>query len=344
MQATKWIAYVQVLSEEERINQYIDELVQAGKRMEEPLVLFLDTEIADFKTAYKRVSLIQVLPRDFDDVTILDVLDKPKCISHFIENVMLKSEITKIFHNAPFDLQFLGGEDCPSVTCTLKLCREVPYHIFPFKAFSLDAVAEQLISADTETPDEFKQTLLYTDKEEMQSSDWGVRPLSNEQLQYCAKDVVVLNYIHDRLCFILQPLSDLDSGSIESLEGRMNHISSQWKSLDSEMNHLQECLRSVMIKNEVLETPYHKLSTYDRTTTQVPLKVLASVISEKNADVDFQIVLTAKLLKELNKVGIDLSDFEHIKKGSVTVNKQPSWRLISKGGLHGKADSQKIVE
>ena len=81
--------------------------------------LWLDTEIADWQTKYPRLSLIQVLANP-QDVTgessyILDVLNKPEIVSEFIDRIMVNAGIEKVFHNASFDLRYLGRKQAKNV-------------------------------------------------------------------------------------------------------------------------------------------------------------------------------------------------------------------------------------
>ncbi len=91
--------------------------------------LWLDTEVADWQTNRPRLSLIQVLgdPKDLtgDRVYILDVLDKPDLVAYFINQIMVNPNITKIFHNANYDLRFLGREQAKNVICTYKLAQKI---------------------------------------------------------------------------------------------------------------------------------------------------------------------------------------------------------------------------
>lgn len=75
-------------------------------------VLWLDTEVAEWWTSQPKLSLIQVLA-DVQDLNgtstyLLDVLDRPDLVQLFISQVMANPVIEKVFHNANYDLRFLG--------------------------------------------------------------------------------------------------------------------------------------------------------------------------------------------------------------------------------------------
>lgn len=153
-------------------------------------ILWLDTEIADWQTSSPRLSLIQVLSQP-DDRTgaaafILDVLDQPDLIQHFIQTLMVDLAIEKVFHNAPFDLRYLGQAQAQNVTCTLKLARRIGKAKLGTSNLKLKTLAAELCQ--------------FTNVDaEAQSSDWGQRDLSSDQLHYAAMDVVYLAAVHRSL-------------------------------------------------------------------------------------------------------------------------------------------------
>lgn len=77
-------------------------------------ILWLDTEVADYDSKTPRLSLIQILADSTDltgeGVTILDVLERPDLTDYFITKILLVDRIEKVFHNASYDCQFLGGK------------------------------------------------------------------------------------------------------------------------------------------------------------------------------------------------------------------------------------------
>ena len=67
-------------------------------------ILWVDTEVADYKSRQPRLSLIQVLTDGGeirgDRVYLLDVLDSQENADIFIKKIMTNSQIEKVFHNA----------------------------------------------------------------------------------------------------------------------------------------------------------------------------------------------------------------------------------------------------
>ena len=153
-------------------------------------ILWLDTEIADWNTPYPKLSLIQVLaePTDLtgESAYILDVLHKPELAAYFINKIMVNLQIEKVFHNASFDLKYLGGQLAQNVTCTLKLARKIRREVLQVSNLQLKTLAIELCHFSN------------VNKEE-QASDWGKRPLTEKQLYYAAMDTVYLAAVHRRL-------------------------------------------------------------------------------------------------------------------------------------------------
>ena len=158
--------------------------------------LWIDTEIADWYTDKPKLALIQVLA-DYTDLTgesayIFDVLDKPDLAVYFINQIMVNSQIEKVFHNAGFDLKYLGKELAQNVTCTLKIARKITKEVLETTNLKLKTLAAELCQFS------------HVDAEEG-TSDWGKRPLTQKQLNYAAMDTVYLATVHYRLLEISNP-------------------------------------------------------------------------------------------------------------------------------------------
>jgi S-DNA-T family DNA segregation ATPase FtsK/SpoIIIE len=193
---------MQYLTDPGEIKYVISELASAK-------VLWVDTEIADWYTENPRLSLIQVLAdsRDLTGVSayILDVLDQDDLATEFINQIMVNSSIEKVFHNASFDLKYLGGELATNVTCTLKIARKITRERLQVSNLKLKTLASELchfINVDAESG----------------ASNWRTRPLSQKQLQYAAMDTVYLAAVH-------RSLLDMENNISEPVKERPSHPS-----------------------------------------------------------------------------------------------------------------------
>lgn len=260
-------------------------------------ILWLDTEVADYKTDTPKLSLIQILEhstpvrgdrnellQSAERVSILDVLDQPSLVDEFIEQIMLNPEIEKVFHNASYDLNFLGKKKAKNVTCTWEMAKKIPYYLVPLPNFQLKTLAEKLCH------------LPPLDKTE-QGSDWGRRPLSANQLYYAKMDAVYVAQVHHRLLQINEP--EPEKEDIEALTLRYRQIEHRWRQLDTEMNQIKERLKAAMNAQKVKEIKGFKLTSQTRTTKKVPFSPLAKMTQGLGIDLDLSVTLTKQLQKEL---------------------------------------------
>ena len=156
--------------------------------------LWLDTEVADWNTPNPRLSLIQVLANPTDRIGkyayIFDVLEQPDVVNDFIDQIMVNPRIEKVFHNASFDLKFLGEKQANNVSCTYKMVKKLtrrnranPLEVSNKKLKTLAVELCQFSNVDTEE----------------QQSDWGQRPLTEKQINYAKMDTVYLAHVHRHL-------------------------------------------------------------------------------------------------------------------------------------------------
>ncbi|KST65262.1 ribonuclease D [Mastigocoleus testarum] len=257
--------------------------------------LWMDTEVADYQSRNPKLSLIQILDNANDlsgkCTYILDVLNKTELVDEFIELVMLNPAVEKVFHNASYDLRFLGKKKAKNVTCTYQLAKKIPYYILPLPNYRLETLAVKLCNFQD------------VDKEQ-QSSDWGQRPLSEEQIEYAYLDCIYLAQVHLRLQELMEQISPSPaSEDLLSLGERYIQVEEQLKLLKSEYEHLQERMKSAMQEQNLSETAHLQLLDYERTTMKVQFQELVKFVENQAINLDFPINLTQKLQKDL---GINL--------------------------------------
>ncbi len=256
--------------------------------------LWVDTEVADYNTRNPRLSLIQVLhsAEDLtgDRVSILDVLDKPELAADFTEQIMLNPAIEKVFHNASYDLKFLGKTTAVNVTCTYEIAKKIPYYLLSVPNLKLKTLAEKLCFFPPINQNE-------------QKSDWGVRPLSTSQLNYAKMDAVYVSQVHKQLLKLLQ-ISEKDpkEEDLTALVQRYRAIEHQWKLINTEIEHLQERIKKAMQAQEITETSFCELKNYQRKVTKVAFDQLANLVQTSGIELNFPVTLTQKLQKELGDI------------------------------------------
>jgi ribonuclease D len=275
-------------------------------------ILWLDTEVADFRSKNSKLSLIQVLD-DPDDMSgerifILDVLEQPDVVADFVSLVMINPAIEKVFHNASYDLKYLGGsKKAKNVTCTKEMAKKIPYHLLPLPNYKLETLASELCN--------FKNV----DKQQ-QTSDWGRRPLTDEQIEYAYLDCIYLAQVHQALLELNEETnSDPETDDIVFLTTRYKQIEDQYKLLSSEYEHLQERIKKAMQAQNISETSEFKLNSYERTTVKVALGELVKLVRQ-GINIDFPVTLTQQLQKDLG---------ENLEQLNVDIEKTATLRLTS---------------
>jgi ribonuclease D len=297
---------MQYFTDTDYIISLIDKYTQAE-------VLWVDTEVADFKSRNPKLSLIQVLNTSGDnlkeDVAILDVLDRSEIIDIFIQKIMLNPSIEKVFHNAKYDLKFLGKNKAENITCTLEMAKDIPYYLLPLPDLSLKTLAESLCD------------IVAVDKSQ-QGSDWGKRPLTTIQLTYANLDPVYLYMVHQKLLqlkLITNPNPNTEN--ITVLAERYLKLKQQLQALESECTHFESRLKAAMQAQNVSETVNLKISPVSRHTFKVDFNQLAEIVNQNNIQLDFPVTLTQKLQKELGQIVEQLSLQEEV---------SHSWRITAK--------------
>lgn len=275
--------------------------------------LWIDTEVADYNSRSPKLSLIQVLD-DPTDLTgnrtyILDVLEHADVVADFIEQIMINPAIEKVFHNASYDLKNLGNKKAKNITCTMEMAKKIPYYILPLPNYQLKTLVTELCHFH------------HVDKTE-QTSDWGQRPLTEEQIEYAEFDCIYLAQVYLRLVELEQKSNpEPTTEDLIVLSARYTQLEQQHKLLNSEFDHLQERIKKAMQAQNISETSDFKLSSYTRTTSKVPFVELAKLVQSQGINLDFPITLTQKLQKELG---------DNIEKLPVDTEKNISWRLTMK--------------
>lgn len=286
-------------------------------------ILWVDTEIADYKSN-PRLSLIQVLADSTDatgDATfLLDVLDKPELAKNFINQIMVNPDIEKVFHNASYDIRFLGNDDAQNVTCTLQMARKIPAYILPLPNRQLKTLIETLCG------------IAYVDKTE-QSGNWANRPLSQKQLEYAKMDAVYLAKVHQRLREILaQSYPDPATENLTALGGKYQEIESRWKPLDSEIAEVKERFKAGMLAQNLKDSSYFKLSS--SIAMKVDFMTLAKLMQTEGIELNFPVTLTKEIQKQLGEVIAD---------PSLEVEDIASWRLNSTIKQGRKSTTKKVA-
>ncbi len=269
--------------------------------------LWVDTEIADFNTENPQLSLIQVTA-DYRDLTgdrvyIFDVLDQPELSQFFISQIMVNSRIEKVFHNAKYDLKFLGDDQAKNVTCTLEMAKNIPYYLLPVPNYQLKTLVKSLCN-------------LSVDKSE-QTGNWGQRLLTDKQLQYAKMDVIYLVQVDQLLRKLTEQISfDPVTEDLTLLTEKYQKIESEWQPLDVEISQIKEKIKEIMQTQELEKYNHFHLSS--SVSLKVDFSQLAQLTYTEGIELDFWITLTKDIQKQLGRF---------INDPSLEIAEIPTWRL-----------------
>lgn len=254
-------------------------------------ILWLDTEVANYNTKNPQLSLLSILayPENTDGsrTCIIDVLNRPDLVDFFVSQIMKNENITKVFHNAKYDLNFLGRNQAKKVICTLELARKIPYYLLPVQSYSLKNLTEYLTDFS------------YVSKAE-QASNWEIRPLTKKQLEYAAMDPVYLAQIYEKLLQIeAKSNPDPQEDDLEYLSKKYLEIEHEWKLLDSQINHVKDRLKKAMLAQNKQKYGVFSVSKSERNTVKTDFMELVKLANTKDIKLDFMITLTKAIQNEL---------------------------------------------
>ena len=270
-----------------------EEMKDVINDLQETDILWIDTEVADYDTKNPRLSLIQILayPHDLagDRTYIFDVLNNSNILTFFIDKIMKNEQITKVFHNAQYDLRFLGKKQANNILCTLELAKQIPFYILPIKKYNLKTLTEYFTDFSQVNKDE-------------QGSDWGMRPLSSQQLQYAQMDCVYLAQIYQKLILLEKEFaSDAQTENIEELLQRYQELEEHWLYLDSEIKDLKNKIKAAMLAQNQPENPLFKLTTSHRKTIKTKMQDLIDLAITNHLDLEFKITLTKDMQSDIGQ-------------------------------------------
>ena len=148
----------------------------------------VDTETLGLNHSRDPLCLVQLSSGDGEAHIVQ--LDRSNYEAPNLKALFTDPDITKIFHFARFDVAVIKNYlkiDCSPIYCT--------------------RVASRLVRTYTDKHglrDNCRELLGVELNKQMQSSDWGTKELSKEQLSYAANDVLYLHALQDKLNEMLQ--------------------------------------------------------------------------------------------------------------------------------------------
>jgi ribonuclease D len=222
---------------------------------------------------------------------------------------MVNDAIEKVFHNAGYDVKYLGAKKAKNITCTLEMAKKIPVYLLPLPNYQLKTLATKLCN-------------FHDINKQEQTSDWGKRPLTEEQIEYAYLDCIYLAQVHLRLLELEANLKiDPIREDLSLLTARYIEIEQQQKIIKSEFEHLQERVKQAMLVQNISETSSCKLTSYERKTIKTQFQELVDLVENQGVDLDFTITLTEDIRKNL---GVNLE------KLTVNVDINTYWKITPK--------------
>jgi ribonuclease D len=245
--------------------------------------LWLDTEVADWFTKTPRLSLLQVRNAS-GRIWVVDVLKKAEMRralhEDFVSQVMANDQVEKWAHYARFERRFLGEDSVTNLKCTFELARLIPYYRLPLRSLTLAALVEHF----------FGETLDKTP----QKSDWRVRPLSSEQLQYAALDTEWCYKIHDKLQRFSQP-RDASEDDPAAITARYLALLGPLKSARTTREGIRDAVKEFMLHDKLRRLSRFSLQTRTTNSTDLATLIEFASLADPGEYFDLGIHLSARL-------------------------------------------------
>lgn len=203
----------------------------------------------------KRLSLLQITanPNDLtgESIYLLDLLDKNHLIDYFIQTIMVNENIQKVFHNASYDVKFLGGTNqVQNIFCTYKLSQKLSLEQLGTSNRQLKTLASYLCG--------------FTIEENEQGSDWAMRPLTEKQIKYAVMDIIFLTQVHQKLEHIYNSFSV----NQPEIKAENNPINNQ-EDINSKPSNFEEELKRLL--NIQKEKNYQRVWVYHQIRSKFDL-------------------------------------------------------------------------
>lgn len=150
-------------------------------------ILAVDTETTGLQLFTSKVRLLQIAIEEIKTVLIFDLF---KLDEKSIQNInkLFTNDKKVILHNAKFDIPMLWDSAIDITTATIfdtMIASGVIYNGMTHVRHSLKAVTENAFGFEI--------------SKEQQASDWSAKQLSKEQIEYAARDVMILFPLREHL-------------------------------------------------------------------------------------------------------------------------------------------------
>lgn len=173
-------------------------------------VLGLDTETTALDPIRGELRLVQFATEE--QAFVFDIRYLNKRIRSMIATLMARDHPIKIIHNAKFDLKFtnrslgvtLFGTIFDTMLAAMVVGQaHVSCEAYYTESYSLEGIAMQYADIFLER------------KEELQKSDWSKDVLDDQQLQYAARDAIILHTLRHKLIELIKQYQLINAAKLE---------------------------------------------------------------------------------------------------------------------------------
>jgi ribonuclease D len=285
----------------------IDELEQVIIASQNEDYLAIDTETVGWQTGNEKLAILQIGIPSQKIAYIIDVLTIGSI--KFIESIFTQTKPAKVAHNASFEERQLAsiGIKMKGIRDTLPMSRnlrpDLPNH-------QLKTCCKYVLGVEMSKVE--------------QTSDWGIRPLTDSQLKYAALDVELLSNLYEQLKVLEDKLSVNKQSSIEELMAELFAITQEKfeliKDIAPQLSYLEQRFDKIKesIKDKLVEGApaykgiYGEASIKLVTQTEINTQKVKDLFPQLVPMVVAEKVERKRLLDVMQEYGIDKKRLEEV--------------------------------
>jgi hypothetical protein len=285
----------------------VDELAQITDAAQGEEYLPIDTETIGWQTGNEKLALLQIGIPSKKIAFIIDCLAIESLEP--IREILVSVTPAKVAHNASFEDRQLGsrGIKMKGLRDTLPMSRtlrsDLPNH--QLKTVSLHVVGKAM-------------------SKEAQTSDWSIRPLSKEQLEYAALDVEILAEVYESLLALEKKLLIPADTTVEQIMKELSEVTEErfklLKDIAPTLSFIEQ--RTAKLKESLKDRLEHGALSYQGiygeasikpiTQTEVNTEKVKQTFPEIAPLVIAEKVERKRLLDVMKEYGIDKKRLEEV--------------------------------
>jgi ribonuclease D len=240
----------------------------------------------------RRLSLVQLRLED-GSLHVVDILAPGMAAAYqqtLLPRVIAAPEIEKWAHYARFERRVFGPDVVRALNCTFELARSVPYHRLPLRSLRLDVLVQHLFGRPIDKT--------------LQRTDWGLRPLSRQELESAAWDPEWCYRIHQQVSRLVHTW-DAATDDPDEVQRRYMEILVPLRDAKQWRTAIWDTIKAFMVGDTRERFSDFVLQT--QVIRTVPIRALAAAVAEVDpmGGADFAVAVPAALQEVLLPGGLD---------------------------------------